>query len=253
MYQRNMRHGQRPAYAQDLAYVHDESFGMPASGAAPIILGGLRRAGFRKGLIVDLGCGSGILARALTEAGYDVLGVDLSPEMLRLAARNAPLASFERGSLLEVEIPPCVAVTAIGECFNYVFDPRNSLAAISRVFRRVQGALAPRGLFLCDVAGPGRLGQGQVRQSLYDHSDWTMYVRTEENRTGTRLTRDIMLFRRVGTRYRRSDEHHALRLYPPDTISSRLGDVGFRVRRLRGYVPTHLRAMWPVFLSQKPR
>jgi SAM-dependent methyltransferase len=248
-----MHHGQRTAYAQDLAYVHHDSFGMLAEGAAPIVLGALRRAGIRRGLIVDLGCGSGILARALTEAGYDVLVVDLSPDMLRLAARNAPLASFKRGSLLEVEIPPCVAVTAIGECFNYVFDPRNTPAALSRVFRRIQGALQPGGFLLCDVAGPGRLGQGQVRQALYDHSDWTLYVRTEENRAGTRLTRDMVLFRRIGSRYRRSDEHHALRLYPPEIISSRLGSAGFRVRRLRGYVPPHLRAYWPVFLAQKPR
>lgn len=249
-----MRHGPRTAYAQDLAFVHDESFGAPARGAGPVVLGGLRRAGFRKGLIVDLGCGSGILARTLTQSGYDVLGVDLSPEMLRLAARNAPLATFKRASLLDVELPPsCVAVTAIGECFNYVFDPRNTLVALSRVFRRVYSALEPGGLLLCDVAGPGRLGQGQVRQSLYDTADWTMYVRTEENRTGTRLTRDILLFRRSGTRYRRSDEHHALRLYPPEAIASRLEGAGFRVRRLRGYVPTHLKAMWPVFLAQKPR
>jgi hypothetical protein len=65
-----MRHGQRTAYAQDLAHVHHESFGMPANGAAPIILGRLRRAGFRKGLIVDLGrsfsagCGGRGSARA---------------------------------------------------------------------------------------------------------------------------------------------------------------------------------------------
>ncbi|HEX8700676.1 MAG TPA: methyltransferase domain-containing protein [Myxococcaceae bacterium] len=248
-----MRHGQRTAYAQDLAYVHHGSFDMPARGAAPMVVGGLRRAGFRKGLVVDLGCGSGILARVVTDSGYDVLGVDLSPEMLRIAARSAPLASFKRGSLLDVDLPPCVAVSAIGECFNYVFDPRNSLAAISRMFRRIHAALQPGGFLLCDVAGPGRLGQGQVRQSLYDHSDWTMYVRTEENRAGTRLTRDILIFRRIGTRYRRSDEHHVLRLYPPATIASRLEDAGFRVRRMRGYVPPHLRGMWPVFMAQKPR
>jgi SAM-dependent methyltransferase len=248
-----MRHGQRIAYAQDLAYVHHEAFGMLARGAAPVILGALRRAGIRRGLVVDLGCGSGILARALTDAGYDVLGVDLSPDMLRIAARNAPMATFTRGSLLDVDIPPCVAVTAIGECFNYVFDPRNTPAALSRVFRRIHGALQPGGFLLCDVAGPGRVGQGQVRQALYDHDDWTLYVRTEENRAGSQLTRDMVLFRRIGSRYRRSTEHHVQRLYPPATIATRLTGVGFKVRRLRGYVPPHFKDAWPVFLAQKSR
>ena len=248
-----MRHPQRTAYAEDLAYVHHDSFGAPAREAAPLVLSALRRARVRRGLIVDLGCGSGILARALTQAGYDVLGVDLSPDMLRLAARNAPQASFARGSLIDVELPPCVAVTAIGECFNYVSDPRNTPTALSRVFRRVFSALQPGGFLLCDVAGPGRLGQGQVRQSFYDHPGWTLYVRAEENRSGSRLTRDMVLFRLIGSRYRRSDEHHTLRLYPPGTIASRLSNAGFRVRRLRGYVPQHLKDCWPVFLAQKPR
>jgi SAM-dependent methyltransferase len=249
-----MSQAQPTAYAQDLAQVHHEHFGMLARDAAPLVLKELRRAGVRKGLVVDLGCGSGILARALTEAGYDVLGVDLSPAMLRLAARNAPRATFTRGSLLDMDFPPCVAVTAIGEPFNYVFDPRSTPGALARLFRRIHGALQPGGFLLCDVAGPGRLGQGQVRQTLFERPDWVLYVRAEENRAGTRLTRDMVLFRRVGSRYRRSDEHHVQRLYPPDTVTAWLTRAGFRVQRLRGYVPPRLRgAGWPVFLARVPR
>ncbi|MDY7230633.1 class I SAM-dependent methyltransferase [Hyalangium rubrum] len=248
-----MRHEPPTAYARDLAYVHHDAFGHLARDAAPVVLGALRRVGLRRGLIVDLGCGSGILARALTEAGYDVLGVDLSPDMLRLAARNAPRATFRRGSLLDMDFPPCVAVTAIGEPFNYVFDPRSTPAALSRLFRGIHGALEPGGFLLSDVAGPGRIGQGQVRQTFWDRPDWNLYLRAEENRAGTRLTRDIVLFRRIGSRYRRSEEHHTLRLYPPAAITERLTGAGFQVRRLRGYVPSRLRDSWPVYLARKPR
>jgi Methyltransferase domain len=69
-----------------LARIHHEAFGDLARGAAPAIVGHLRRAGLPRGLVVDLGCGSGILARHLVKSGYDVLGVDPSPEMLRIAS-----------------------------------------------------------------------------------------------------------------------------------------------------------------------
>lgn len=55
------------------------------------ILGGLL-AGTR---ILDVGCGSGQLARHLTDRGFVVLGIDNSPQMIRYARENAPEASFE--------------------------------------------------------------------------------------------------------------------------------------------------------------
>src|SRR5215218_7480954 len=103
-------------YGPDLAHVHDVAFGDWARDAAPFVLARLREAGIEDGLVVDLGCGSGIWA-----AG--VLGVDGSAEMLALARSRAPGARLRRGSLHEVELPPCVAVTAVGECVNYGGPP----------------------------------------------------------------------------------------------------------------------------------
>jgi SAM-dependent methyltransferase len=81
-------------YEEDLAYIHHAGFTGFAEQAAVRILELLRERGIRSGLVVELGCGSGVTARALTEAGYDVLGIDSSPAMVRLARRTAPLASF---------------------------------------------------------------------------------------------------------------------------------------------------------------
>jgi len=62
-------------YQEDLAYIHDVGFGTFSSESAPALLEILHQKGINKGLVVDLGCGSGIWAKALTQAGYDVLGV----------------------------------------------------------------------------------------------------------------------------------------------------------------------------------
>jgi hypothetical protein len=50
-------------YREDLAYIHDVGFGDFALGSAPGILRILARNGIREGLVVDLGCGSGLWAR----------------------------------------------------------------------------------------------------------------------------------------------------------------------------------------------
>src|SRR5262245_7905127 len=69
-------------YGDDLAYIHDAGFGELARNAAPFLVEALRRRGICDGLVIDLGCGSGLLARGLSEAGYDVLGIDISSAMI---------------------------------------------------------------------------------------------------------------------------------------------------------------------------
>jgi SAM-dependent methyltransferase len=56
-----------------------------------------------KGKVLDLGCGTGLpYARYLVEKGFDVLGVDLSEEMVKVASMNVPMASFVQLSMNEI-------------------------------------------------------------------------------------------------------------------------------------------------------
>ncbi len=52
------------------------------------------------GLIVDLGCGGGLSARAFSPEGYRVLGVDISPAAIAIARQRVPDAEFRVESLL---------------------------------------------------------------------------------------------------------------------------------------------------------
>ncbi len=79
-------------YRDDLAFIHDAGFGHVAQNAATELLKLLsknRKAGAASRRVVALGCGSGILAQAVSAAGYNVLGFDLSDSMLALAAKRA--------------------------------------------------------------------------------------------------------------------------------------------------------------------
>src|SRR5689334_6326350 len=119
-------------YRDDLAYIHDAGYGGLARAAGPVLVDDLRRRGVIRGLVIDLGCGSAILAETAAAGGYDVLGIDLSPAFIDLARRRVPGGRFCVGSLLTAELPPCVAVAAVGECCNYLFDPGNTHEALRR-------------------------------------------------------------------------------------------------------------------------
>jgi SAM-dependent methyltransferase len=83
-------------YEADLAYIHDVGFGGFSRAAAPWILRQLHEAAMDRGRVVDLGCGPGVLTRALSSTGYEVTGIDVSPRMLEIARRIAPRATFRR-------------------------------------------------------------------------------------------------------------------------------------------------------------
>src|SRR6516225_1422189 len=102
------------AYRTDLTYIHDAAYGKFAEHAAPVLSRRLQRAGFSKGLVVDLGCGSGILAEPIAAAGFDVAGYDISPAMIALARKRVPGGRFFEASFVDLAVPPCVAVAAIG-------------------------------------------------------------------------------------------------------------------------------------------
>ncbi len=223
------------AYNNDLAYIHDVGFGHLASNAAPVILAALRERGLNQGLVVDLGCGSGILAAALCAAGYDVLGIDLSASFLTLARQRAPTAQFRLGSLWTEDIPPCIAVTAIGECFNYLFDRDDRPEAVERVFRRIYAALSPGGFFVLDVAEPGRVPPPGVLRSHTEGPGWAVLLTAQEDEQQRLLTRHITSFCQVGDLYRRGHEVHRLRLLPRSEVAQCLQEVGFQVRTLAGY------------------
>lgn len=212
-------------YGPDLAHVHDVAFGAWARDAAPFVLARLREAGIEDGLVVDLGCGSGILAAELLEAGYEVRGVDASAEMLELAGRRAVGADLVHGSLHEVELPPCGAVTALGECVNYGGPP-----SLEPLFARVYEALEPGGVLVFDAAGPGREPEVR-RRARHEGEGWVLRTEAHEDRDARTLTRRIALVRDG----RSSEEVHLLRLYEPDDVIDWLESVGFTATRHPAY------------------
>lgn len=235
-------------YGPDLARLHHDHFGMVAAAAAGELLARLAGAGIDEGTVVDLAAGTGILSRRAVEAGYAATGVDISAGMLEIARSHAPDARFVLGSLWDVELPSCVAVTAVGEAFNYAAeDQAPDLERLERRLAAIHRALAPGGLLLFDVAGPGRSGPGGARKASWDRDGVLLYL--DESEAGGRLTRTIDTFVPVGALYRRSREVHRLVLHSPDAVAAALERTGFRVERLAGYGEFRFPAGWTGFAA----
>ncbi len=239
-------------YREDLAYIHDVGHADFALRSAPGILDALRENGIPDGLVVDLGCGSGLWARELLGAGYRALGIDISAAMVEIARRKAPGAEFRVGSLFEAGIPSCDAVTAVSEVLNYLFDPENGERGLERLFRRVYEALRPGGVFVFDVLGPGQVPPGTASRGWSAGEDWAVLNEREENAARGTMERRIVSFRKVGERYRRDDEVHRVRLYGPGGVRDELGQVGFEVEILHAYGDYPLGENHAAFVARRP-
>jgi SAM-dependent methyltransferase len=248
-------------YGEDQAMIHHRAFGDLALTAARTVVDELGTAGLLDGTVVDLGCGSGLLAHAMSDAGYRVFGVDISADMVELARAEAPRAEIVEGSVHDVELPPAVAVTAIGEVLNYATDVRAGLDAIADLARRVRAALAPGGVFVFDVTTPGRYGPTGHRSVFHDREDWSLAMEADEDPDTHTLERRIVVFRRVtspsrdreGGMYRRTDEHHVLRLYDPESVVAVLEGAGFEVEQRSGYASVTRSTPaegWAVFVAR---
>lgn len=236
-------------YQPDLAFIHDAAFGDWARLGGEAVLARLHHIGVDSGLVVDLGCGSGIAAELFTKAGFGVLGIDQSAAMVHLAQERVRSGEFLCAPVLDAELPTCRAVIAIGEVFNYTFDERMGTEALAQLFERVYRALVPGGLFVFDLARSGRVPEGRSRD-FKQVEDWVVLHEAVEE--GYSLTRRITTFRRHGETFHKSEETHRLRLYSPSTVSSALIAAGFHVEVSDRFGDTPLAPGHAVFTATKP-
>ena len=194
-----------PYYRSALARIHHEGFGFHGDSVAPGILALLAPVRASGGLVVELGCGSGLLTRHLLAAGHRVLATDASPAMLEIARETAPGAEVRRLTLPGDPIPAADAIVAVGHPLNYL----PSAEAIDRAIGAMADALVPGGILafdLCDLSY-GALRAGQARAG-WAGEDWALVTEFSAP-APDRYVRQMAIFTKVadGT-WRREDERH---------------------------------------------
>ena len=195
-----------PYYEKDLARIHHEGFAFHADAVAPGILALLEPVRERGGLVLEIGCGSGLLTKYLVEGGHRVLATDASPAMIdRARDYVSGVEAIEQLRLPDDPVPSADAIVSVGHPLSYLDDPAQldrALGALGRALR-LQGILA---FDICDV----RYGAARRDEppKVWFADDWVLITRTSVPDPRT-FRRDMTMFvRDEPDRWRRSDELH---------------------------------------------
>ncbi len=191
----------------------------------------LVEAHIEDGIILDLGCGTGSMTGRLADMGYDMIGVDSSPDMLQIAQEKTRGKGSDILYLLqdirEFELYGTVrAVICCCDVLNYITDEEDLL----QVFRLVNNYLDPNGLFLFDMKTVHHYRDELGDQTFADSRDdcsyiWenTWYEEEQINEYGLSL-----FLQDEDGRYSRYDEQHWEKPYPAEKVIELIERSGLR-------------------------
>ena len=188
----------------------------------------LAREGLSPRTAVDLACGTGSVALLLARKGLQVVGVDLSADMLCQANQKAQEQNadvlFICQPLQELSLSRGVdlAVCAL-DSLDYITNPEDCREAIRRVYR----VLNPGGCFIFDVNTPEKL-RAMDGQVFLDEDDDVYCVWRGEFEEETNVCSYAMdLFQRSGDAWQRSFEEHCEYAYSEQQLRGYLKEAGF--------------------------
>ena len=237
-------------YRADLARIHHEGFGFHADAVAPGIVSLLEPVREQGGLVVEIGCGSGLLTRYLVEAGHRVVATDASQAMLDLARDYVPGVEATRQLCLPDDpVPSCDAIVSVGHVLSYLDDEAELFAAVTAL----AGAVRAGGMLAFDICD---LAWGEARRDqsprVWATEDWLLVTRTSLPATA-RYRRDMTTFvRQTDELWRRDHEVHDNVLIDTAEIPGRLAEVGIAAERRASFGTEVLPTGLVVILGRKP-
>ena len=195
----------------------------------------LEKDGVQPRSAVDLACGTGSIALLLAQKGLQVTAVDMSEEMLCVAAQKAQdmenSPCFICQSLQKLHLPRGVdlAVCAL-DSLEYITDPAECAEAIRRIYR----VLNPGGCFIFDVNTPEKLKAMDGQVFLDEDEDVYCVWRGVFDAQTNICSYGMDLFQRAGTVWHRSFEEHREYAYSAEQLVGFLKAAGFTSVRVYG-------------------
>lgn len=193
------------------------------------VAGLLQEYGVRDGLVLDLGCGTGTLTRLLAERGYDMIGVDLSGDMLEEAMeKSGPEILYLQQDMREFELYGTVrAIVSICDSMNYLMGYEE----LVQVLQLANNYLDPGGVFVFDL---NTLYKYQVllgEQTIAENRDegsfiWENYYDEDERVNEYGLT---LFIREEDGRYRKYEEEHYQFAFTLDEVRQAVAEAGMRL------------------------
>ncbi len=182
--------------------------------------------------VCELGCGTGQMTTLFAKKGLEVIGIDLSPEMLMIAQDHAfeeeldilyllqDMSSFELGESVDFICSCC-------DSMNYLLEEEELL----ETFTRVKRFLKPSGLFIFDMNTPYKYKEVLGNQVFADQTEeaayiWTNYYDEEEEINEYEVS---FFIKDEKDKYNRSIENHYQRAYSIEKVKSLLEEAGLEL------------------------
>ncbi len=191
----------------------------------------LKEYNINDGIILDLGCGTGNITEPLAKAGYDMIGIDNSDEMLNIALDkkyendldilylNQDMRSFELYGTVR-------AIVSICDSINYI----TSTEDLIEVFKLVNNYLDPEGIFIFDlntIYKYSQIGDRTIAENRKESSfiwENTFFTDTNINQY------DLTIFEKcedtLDNLYEKFEETHIQRAYSLEEIKAALKEGG---------------------------
>lgn len=206
------------------------------------LTGLLREEGVEDGLVLDLGCGTGTLTRLLAARGYDMIGIDLSEEMLEIAMEQQKEGIlYLQQDMREFELYGTVrAIVSICDSMNYLMEYEE----LVQVFSLASNYLDPGGVLIFDLNTcykyEQELGERTIAENREEGSFiWENFYDKEEMVNEYDLT---LFIREEDGRFRRYEETHYQRAYQLETVEKAIAEAGME-----------LVAVYDAFTKEPPR
>ncbi|WP_029329095.1 class I SAM-dependent DNA methyltransferase [Lentibacillus jeotgali] len=188
--------------------------------------------------IIDLGCGTGQITTRLARAGYRMIGVDNSSDMLSIADQRASAENMTV-QWLQQDLRTLTGIEnqdmAVSYCdvLNYITE----VDELYTVFENIAGILKPGGLFIFDIHSLHHVENNLVNQTFAEVSDDVscIWFCLEGDNRGE-MYHDLTFFveNEHDGRYARFEEWHHQQTFQVDFYKRLLNETGFEIQRLYG-------------------
>ncbi|HHT27620.1 MAG TPA: class I SAM-dependent methyltransferase [Firmicutes bacterium] len=180
--------------------------------------------------VLDLGCGTGRASLELHKRGYEVTGVDASPDMLSIAAeRFSQLGVFptlvcQDMRMLDLGTAHYHLAVALCDTLNYL----TTLPELVAVLKRVHAVLEPGGVLVFDLNTIYKLATVYGDNTYIDEDEGCFITWENQWDEGERIcSMELNIFLRAEHGWRRSTELHVEKAYTPAEVIAALSEAGF--------------------------